>query len=409
MRTDRLSVEFPGSQGHTLAGRQDRPATRARATALFAHCFTCGKDLAAASRIAAALAARGIAVLRFDFTGLGHSEGEFANTNFSSNVDDLVAAAAYLRREHEAPSLLVGHSLGGTAVLAAASRIPEVRAVATIAAPADPAQIRHLLEEDWVEEIERSGQATVSIAGRTFQVQRQFLEDIEAQRLDAHIAGLGRALLVLHAPGDDIVGIGNASRIFLAARHPKSFVSLDDADHLLSRRRDAEYAAEVLAGWASRYLPPAESHFPRTDDQGEVVVSESGEGPYGQAIAAGPHLLRADEPESVGGRDTGPTPYGLLLASLGSCTAMTLRMYAERKGLPLEHVTVRLRHEKIHARDCETCESETGKIDRIDREIVLEGPLDEAQRARLLEIADRCPVHRTLHSEVVVSGQPAEA
>ncbi len=388
MRTDRLRVEFPGSQGHTLAGRLDRPATRARATALFAHCFTCGKDLAAASRIAAALAARGIAVLRFDFTGLGHSEGEFANTNFSSNVDDLVAAAAYLRREHEAPSLLVGHSLGGTAVLAAASRIPEVRAVATIAAPADPAQIRHLLEEDWVEEIERSGQATVSIAGRTFQVHRQFLEDIEAQRLDAHIAGLGRALLVLHAPGDDIVGIGNASRIFLAARHPKSFVSLDDADHLLSRRRDAEYASEVLAGWASRYLPPAESHFPRADDQGEVVVSESGEGPYGH---------------------TGPTPYGLLLASLGSCTTMTLRMYAERKGLPLEHVTVRLRHEKIHARDCETCESETGKIDRIDREIVLEGPLDEAQRARLLEIADRCPVHRTLHSEVVVSGQPAEA
>ncbi len=348
-------------------------------------------------------------MLRFDFTGLGHSEGEFANTNFSSNVDDLVAAAGFLRREHEAPSLLVGHSLGGAAVLAAASRIPEVRAVATIGAPADPAHVRHLLEEDQVEEVERSGQASVSIAGRTFRVQRQFLEDIADQRLDAHIAGLRRALLVLHAPGDEIVGIDNASRIFLAARHPKSFVSLDDADHLLTRRRDAEYAAEVLAGWAGRYLPETESHFPRADDQGEVVVSEAGEGPYGQAIAVGPHLLRADEPESVGGRDTGPTPYGLLLASLGSCTAITLRMYAERKDLPLEHVTVRLRHEKIHARDCEACESETGKIDVIDREVVLEGPLDPAQRARLLEIADRCPVHRTLHSEVVVRTQLAEA
>jgi putative redox protein len=400
-RTERY--EFSGALGHTLAARLDRPLDRPRAFALFAHCFTCSKDIAAASRIARALAGRDIAVLRFDFTGLGHSEGEFANTDFSSNVEDLVRAADALRNDHEAPRLLIGHSLGGAAVLAAASRIPEVAAVATIAAPADPNHVRGLLDSH-IDEIEQTGEAEVELAGRRFRIRKQFLEDIASSALEGKIRGLGRALLVMHAPNDRSVGIDNASRIFLAARHPKSFVSLDDADHLLTRREDAAYAAEVLAAWASRFLPA-----PAADDlvaaEGEALVSESGEGPFAQRIAIGPHRLRADEPSSVGGTETGPAPYDFLLAALGSCTSMTLRMYATRKKLPVEHIAVRLRHAKIHAEDCEACEIAEGRVDRIEREIEIRGDLTPDQRQRLLEIADKCPVHRTLHTEVAVDSR----
>lgn len=246
--------EFSGSGGHTLAARLDRPVGAPRAFALFAHCFTCSKDIAAASRIAHALSERGLAVLRFDFTGLGHSDGEFSNTNFSSNVEDLVLAADALRADHEAPRLIVGHSLGGAAVLAAACRMPEVTAVATIGAPADPNHIRRLFG-DRLDEIEAAGEAEVSLAGRHFRIQKQFLDDIAGQALEERIRDLGRALLVMHAPADQVVGIENASRIFQAARHPRSFVSLHDADHLLTRPEDAAYAAEVLAAWAGRYLP----------------------------------------------------------------------------------------------------------------------------------------------------------
>jgi putative redox protein len=401
-------VEFPGSQGERLAARLDRPAGPARAFALFAHCFTCSKDVAAASRISRALAERGIGVLRFDFTGLGSSGGEFENTDFSSNVGDVVRAADWLRSEHGAPALLVGHSLGGAAVLAAAARIPEAVAVATLGAPAEPAHVERLFAPAR-DEIEREGRARVSIAGREFTIRRELLEDLAAQRLEPALAGLRRALLVLHSPTDQIVGIENASRIFQAARHPKSFVSLDRADHLLSRREDAAYAADVIAAWASRYLPATELEAAPGAPQEGVVVEETGEGRFRQSVLAGPHRLVSDEPESMGGDDTGPTPYGLLLAALGACTSMTLRMYAERKGLPLERVRVRLRHEKIHASDCEQCETETGKLDRIDREIELTGDLDPAVRQRLVEIADRCPVHRTLHSELWIETRLAES
>lgn len=401
--------EFPGSTGHALAARLDLPSTQGppRAVALFAHCFTCGKDLHAASRVARGLADRGIAVLRFDFTGLGHSEGEFASTNFSSNVDDLIAAAAALRERLAAPALLIGHSLGGSAVLAAASRIPESVAVATIGAPASPDHVLRLFKGD-IARIEAEGEAEVDIAGRRFRIQQQFLEDIAERNLEREIGLLKRALLVLHSPIDTVVGIDDASRIFLAARHPKSFVSLDGADHLLSKPRDSAWVADLIASWAARFLPEVESRPEIRGEPGETVVSENGEGRFGNTITIGPHRLVADEPESVGGLDAGPTPYGLLLASLGSCTAMTLRMYAERKGLPLDHVSVRLRHEKTHARDCEECETDTGHIDHIDREITLTGTLDQAQRSRLLEIADRCPVHRTLHSEIWIESHLAK-
>lgn len=391
---------FTGGSGATLAARLDQPEGEPRAYALFAHCFTCSKDILAASKIAAGLAARGIATLRFDFTGLGHSDGEFANENFSSNVDDLVRAADFLRENFAAPAILIGHSLGGAAVLAAAGRIPEARAVATIAAPADPAHVvAHFSGAR--DEIERTGEAEVLLAGRPFRIQKQFLEDIEGRKLEAGIADLRKALLVFHAPRDATVGIDNASRIFLAAKHPKSFVSLDDADHLLSDPKDAAYVAEVLAAWAGHYLAPGEQAEQAPAPEGEVLVVEDGQGALSQRIQAGRHSLRADEPAPVGD-DRGPNPYDLLLAALGACTSMTVRMYANRKQWPLEKVSVRLQHGKVHAEDCADCETREGKVDEIERRIHFEGALDETQRQRLLEIAEKCPVHRTLHSEIKV-------
>jgi uncharacterized OsmC-like protein/alpha/beta superfamily hydrolase len=398
-------VEFEGSQGGLLAARLELPDGPPRAYALFAHCFTCSKDVFAAARIAGGLAESGIAVLRFDFTGLGASEGDFANTNFSSNVEDLLRAAAFLGERHEAPSLLVGHSLGGAAVLAAAGRIASVKAVATIAAPADPGHVAHLLAEARPE-IEAAGEAEVVLAGRSFRIRKQFLEDIEGQRLTDAIARLRKALLIFHAPRDEVVGIDNASAIFRAAKHPKSFVSLDGADHLLTWHEDARYVATVLAAWATRYLPDLKAaEAPREHDvvtHGNVLVRETGKGPFQQEVLAAGHRLLADEPVSVGGTDTGMSPYELLLASLGACTAMTIRMYADRKALPLDRVSVRLHHEKIHAEDCADCETREGRIDEIERTIELTGDLDDAQRQRLLEISEKCPVHRTLHSEIKI-------
>ncbi len=406
MRSEK--VAFAGSGGASLAGRLDLPDAQPRAFALFAHCFTCSKDVLAASRIANALTGFGIAVLRFDFTGLGGSGGDFANTNFTSNIADLVSAANYLRNTHTAPTILVGHSLGGTAVLAAAEHIPEVRAIATIGAPSDTEHLLQLLAESR-HEIEAAGEAEICLAARPFKIRRQFLDDITNQPQADRIRHLNAALLVMHSPTDETVGIDNARSIFDVARHPKSFVSLDGADHLLTRPADARFAASMLANWASRYLdedaapssaPPESSAIPGIE-QGQVVVSENGQGPYGQRITAGRHLLNADEPTPVG-HDTGPPPYDLLLAGLGACTSMTLRMYATRKEWPLESVTVSLRHSRIHATDCANCEAQTGQLDRVERTIRLTGDLDDEQHRRLLEIADRCPVHRTLHSEVDV-------
>jgi putative redox protein len=399
LRVDR--IEFAGATGARLAARLDRPATEPVAYALFAHCFTCSKDVFAASRIAQALAAHGIATLRFDFTGLGASEGEFANTNFSSNVGDLAAAAAHMRAHLAAPRLLIGHSLGGAAVLAAAGKVPEAAAVVTIAAPADPAHVRRLVAGS-VADIERDGKATVNLAGRTFTITRQFLDDIAAHPLREAIGGLRKALLVCHAPLDRVVDIGNASEIFGAAKHPKSFLSLDKADHLLTRREDAAYVADVIAAWASRYIGAESGAAPATAEEGAVTVVENGLGTLSQDVVVGRHLMHADEPTSAGGNDSGPTPYQLLSAALGACTSMTLRLYANHKKWPLERVSVMVRHDKIHAADCAECETREGKVDSFAREVELTGPLDATQRTRLLEIADKCPVHRTLHAEIEI-------
>ncbi|MCS4201085.1 bifunctional alpha/beta hydrolase/OsmC family protein [Salinibacter ruber] len=391
-------IRFENADGNALAARLDRPDGESPcAFALFAHCFTCSKDLRAAGAISRALTRHGIAVLRFDFTGLGESEGEFADTNFSSNVEDLIAAADYLSEHYEAPRILVGHSLGGAAVLQAAQRLDSVQAVSTIGAPYDPEHVTQHLQ-DAVEDIEEKGEARVQLAGRTFTIRKQFLDDLAATKMETTIRTLGRALLIFHSPVDQTVGANNAAKIFQAAKHPKSFVSLDDADHLLTDRSDAEYLGVVLGAWAEKYVDRSVSE-PDTPDEDVVTRTE---GTYRTAIQAGRHALVGDEPESVGGDDDGPTPYGFLLSALGSCTGMTLRMYADRKEWPLDETIVRLSHEKVHAEDCENCDTEQGQVDRIAREIEIRGRLSDDQRERLFEIANKCPVHRTLLGDVDV-------
>jgi len=400
MTTER--IDFPGHNRDLLAARLDLPKGRVLATAIFAHCFTCSKDIPAARRIAERLTMIGIAVLRFDFTGLGHSDGEFANTTFTSNVDDLLAAANYLKERDMAPSLIIGHSLGGAAVLKAAGDIESIRAVVTIGAPADPAHVAHNFGSA-TKTIREKGEAKISLAGRPFTIKRAFLDDITEAELKPAIANLRRALLVLHAPGDLTVGIENASEIFMAAKHPKSFVTLDDADHLISRPEDAEYAADVIAAWSARYLELRKPPAPIGAPEGIVRSTESDPNSYLQDIQAGPNVhVLADEPEALGGTGLGMTPYQFLSAGLGACTSMTIRMYAKRKKWPLTGVSVDVTHDKIHASDCSHCETTDGKIDQFKRIIRLDGELDEAQRARLMEIADRCPVHRSLEGEIDV-------
>ena len=399
-------IEFPGSQG-LLAGRLDQPSGKARAHALFAHCFTCTKDILSARRIAETLVEAGIAVLRFDFSGLGHSEGDFANSNFTSNVADLVHAADFMRDQGRPIDLLIGHSLGGTAVLEAAGQVAEAKAVATIGAPFDPGHVAHHFEGH-IHEIEQDGEAEVELSGRRFRVKKQFLDDIRSQALADAVGHLRKALLVLHAPLDETVSVGNANEIFTVAKHPKSFISLDNADHLLRRRADAVYAGHAIATWASRYLDllPAEPPRTRLQTQPEdTLVVEWRDGKFAQHINAGGHVLRADEPTAIGGDNSGPSPYDLLLAGLGACTAMTLRMYAEHKKIPLKQAAIRLSHSKQHAQDCADCVDKTAKLDVIEREIELQGDLDADTRARLLEIADKCPVHRTLTGHIRIDSK----
>ena len=396
------NVSFTNQDGEALAGILDVPAGNPIAYALFAHCFTCSKNLKAATNIARSLTEAGIAVLRFDFTGLGQSEGDFADTSFSSNVEDLKAAAMWLEAKHAAPSLMVGHSLGGTAVLQAAPDLPAVTAVATIGSPAAPSHLAHMFK-DAEAALREQGEAEVNLGGRPFRVKEQFLDDLERHDLPGAVAQLRKALLVMHAPLDSVVEVDNASALFVAAKHPKSFISLDSADHLLSKEEDSRYAGAVLAQWAKRYLP---AHDDAVDDDltaaaGEVVA-QTYQDSFRTEVKAGAHSLIADEPTSVGGTDSGPTPYDLLSAALAACTTMTLKMYAAHKKIELESATVSVKHGKVHAEDCADCESSSGKVDEFQRVLTLKGDLTEAQQQRMLEIADRCPVHKTLHTETKV-------
>jgi putative redox protein len=395
-----LRVDFDNEAGERLSGILDLPAATVQAYALFAHCFTCSKNLKAATNISRALTDAGIAVLRFDFTGLGQSEGEFSDTNFSSNVSDLLAAVAFLDTNYAAPAILLGHSLGGTAVLQAAENIPSAVAVATIGSPSEPSHVARMFASAR-DDLDEKGFAEVSLGGRPFTVRQQFLEDLQLHDLPQTIGALRKALLIMHAPLDDVVEVDNAGALFAAAKHPKSFVSLDKADHLLSHSEDSLYAGRVLAAWASRYLPVAEDTAALVAGTGEVVARSYIDS-FRTDVRAGKHHLVADEPTSVGGTDQGPTPYDLLAAALATCTTMTLKMYASFKKLGLRSTTVRVSHDKIHAEDCADCESTTGKIDEFRRELSFDGELSEKEIARLLEIADRCPVHKTLHGEIKV-------
>jgi putative redox protein len=394
------TFDFHNAQGDKLSGRLDRSDGEPHAFALFAHCFTCDKTAKAAVRISRALAEQGVAVLRFDFTGLGDSEGEFSRSGFSANVNDLVSAANCMREKGCAPQLLIGHSLGGAAMLAAASRIPESKAVATLNAPGEPAHVLHLLKDN-LEAIERDGQAKVSIGGRPFVVRRDFVDDARGHMLKDAIGKLGRALLVMHSPIDQVVGVENAAEIFTAAKHPKSFVSLDNADHLLTRAEDADYAARVIAVWASRYVGLRGQPAPSPSD-GSVLVEDTGAGRFQVQVNAHGTQFLSDEPVEVGGLGMGPSPYELVAAGLGACTAMTLKLYAENKGWPLKHVRVAVRHDKVQGQT---------PVDQFSRRIAVEG-VDAEQAARLIEIAGKCPVHRTLEagSKVVTTAvAPAAA
>lgn len=391
---------FQNREGHQLSGRLELPANRhPHNYVLFAHCFTCNKNLSAVRNISRALTSQGFGVFRFDFTGLGESEGDFADTNFSGNVDDLVIAAEFLAKEYEAPTVLVGHSLGGAAVLFAASKLPEVKAVATIGAPSDPEHVTHLLKSS-INEINQNGKAIVNLSGRDFTIKKQFIDDLKSKSLPSIISDFGKALLVMHSPQDLTVGIKNAEQIYHAAKHPKSFVSLDGADHLLMRKEDSNYVGQVIAGWSSRYLETSETGLLKTNH--EVVASLNTEDGFTTNMKVGDHFITADEPESVGGNNFGPNPYELVSAGLSACTAMTIQMYVKRKGWDLQNVEVHTSYSKQHALDCENCEDPNAKIDVFDREIKLTGSLDEKQINRILQIADKCPVHRTLHSETEV-------
>lgn len=394
-----IRINFQNQQNITLAANLELPVDRNPiAYCVFAHCFTCSKDFTATANISRALTSSGIAVLRFDFTGLGRSKGEFADSNFTTNIEDLVSAAQFLTENYKAPQIIVGHSLGGTAVLQVASQLPSVKAVVTIGSPAEATHVQHMLT-DSLEEINKSGVANVNLGGRPFTIKKQFVDDLSKSNLEDQVANIRKALLFMHSPQDKIVGIENASKLYMAAHHPKSFVSLDGADHLLMKKEDSWYVGNVIAQWAVRYITNEAEELLITDMQAVVSTGEQG---YTTLIRVGDHNLIADEPESAGGNNLGPTPYDLLVSALGACTSITLRMYADRKKWSLEEVRVHLDHSKTYAQDSTNVNNQSSKIDLIERQVELIGNLDQEQRQRLLEIADKCPVHKTLHNQIEV-------
>ena len=393
-------VSFKNKNNEDLAGRIELPKNRKPHNfVLFAHCFTCNKNFNSVRIIGRALTDAGFGVLRFDFTGLGESKGDFENTNFSGNVDDLVVAASYLKENFMAPTLLIGHSLGGAAAIFAAAQIPSIKAVAVINSPSDPAHVRQLLKSS-TSEIMHTGKAVVNLGGSDFTIKKQFLDDLENKPLTEVVNHFKKALLILHTPQDTVVNIKNAEEIFKAARHPKSFVSLDGADHLLSKKEDAAYVGKVISVWASRYLIVSDKE--EISSSKEVVASLDSEDNFTTYMKSGDHYFVADEPISFGGNNFGPSPYQYVSAALAACTAMTIQMYARRKEWKVENVTVRVNHSRDHAADCKNCDDESPKIDILTREISFDGSLSVDKKNRLLEIADRCPVHRTLQGKIQI-------
>ena len=393
-------ITFQNNEGQLLSGRIELPATQQPHNfVIFAHCFTCTKNLSAVKNISRALTSQGFGVLRFDFTGLGESDGDFEDTNFSGNVEDLVSASKFLETNFMAPSLIIGHSLGGAASIFAASQIDSIKAVATVGAPSNPKHVQNLLRSS-IEDIKNNGKAVVNLSGRDFTIKKQFLDDLESQSLPEIAKHLKKALLVMHSPQDTTVNIKNAEDIYKSARHPKSFISLDGADHLLSNKQDSIYAGDIIASWAKRYVNFTNEQQLKTKHQ--VVASLDAEDGFTTQMKVGNHIMIADEPTSYGGNDFGPSPYELVSAGLSACTAMTIQMYAKRKGWLINNVEVHTSYDKTHAEDCENCDENSAKIDTFNREVKLDSNLDEKQIKRILQIADKCPVHKTLHSETQV-------
>lgn len=392
-------MNFSNMDGLELSARLYLPLDeQPRFYAIFAHCFTCSKNFKAVSNISNTLSQLGVAVLSFDFTGLGNSEGDFEDTGFSSNVDDLIAAANFLEKNYEAPKLLIGHSLGGSAVIFAAAELDYVEAVVTIGSPANPKHVKKLFESD-IETIKKVGSAKVNIGGRSFRIKKDFVDDLESKNLPEFISEIRKSFLFLHSPQDSIVDISNAAELFQSAYHPKSFVSLDGADHLLSDDKESQYVGELISTWSKKYLPVEISE---NDIRGhQVKVRLFGES-YTSEVKTPYHHLLADEPKDVGGANLGPTPYDLLMASLGACTVMTLKMYTQRKGWDLKEIIVYLDHDKVHKEDSEDFEKKGSKVSRFTRSLEIKGDLTEEMKEKLLEIADKCPVHRTLHEDIII-------
>lgn len=393
-------ITFKNKGNEELVGRLELPVDQlAHNFAIFAHCFTCNKNFSAVRNISRALTEKGIGVLRFDFTGLGESDGDFADTNFSGNVEDLISAAEFLEENYKSPSLIIGHSLGGAAAIFAAEMIGSIKAVATIAAPSNPEHVKHLLHSN-LNKIKAEGKAVVNIGGRDFTIKKQFLEDIESKSLPDVAKNLTRGIIIMHSPQDLIVDIKNAEDIYKAAKHPKSFVSLDGSDHLLTNKKDSSYAGNVIASWAQRFIEIPDKESIQSNHQ--VVASLDYEEGFTTQMKLGRHSITADEPIDFGGNDFGPTPYELVSAGLSACTAMTIQMYAKRKKWQVDNVEVHTNYSKKHAEDCEACESPDAKIDTFSREIKFIGNLDDTQIKKLLEIADKCPVHKTLSSKIKI-------
>ena len=401
-----MKFDFKNQHNEILSGRIEMPHGKIRAFAIFAHCFTCTKNISAATTIAKSLSLKGIAVLRFDFTGLGNSSGDFSNTNFSSNVEDLISAFNALKEEYQTPSILIGHSLGGAAVLKASMRLEEIKSVITIGAPSCTGHVSHLFDRD-IEKIESDGEATVNLAGRKFNIKKQFLDNLRESEVLNGLSKLKKSFLVIHSPLDDTVSVDHAAKIFQALKHPKSFVSLDKADHLLTRKEDAIYIAKLISTWVMKYLPEdkiEDIKKPKVADNEILVVADMGK-KFTQNVYSKDHHIIVDEPVSYKGDNLGLTPYGQVLAGLGACTAMTVRMYAERKQIVLRSIEVRLSHNKVYAADCDDCETTDGKIDEITKFIKIDGDLTEAQLNRMYEIAERCPVNRTLQAEIKIRSE----
>lgn len=398
----RIRLNIQNSKGHKLQAFLELPADqKPQHFAIFAHCFTCSSALGAARNISRSLTGHGFGVVRFDFTGLGRSEGEFADSHFSANVEDLLAVNNYLIENYQAPSLLVGHSLGGAAVIVAASKLENIKAVATVGAPATVSHVMHLFSHG-IENVKQKGEVEVNIGGRPFKIDEAFVADFGKTDLPDITKNLRKPILIMHAPFDAIVSIENAHQLYKDAHHPKSFVSLDDADHLLTKSKDSLYVGNMIGTWVQRYFEPKDNSILQT--KGEQLVAHLNvlEDKFTTSIQTKKHHFIADEPESVGGSDFGPSPYDFLSAGLAACTVMTLKMYAQRKKWDLQEVYVYITYSKKHSDDLMLDLEKPLQVDHLQKRLKFIGDLDEKQKARLKEIASKCPVHKTLITHTVI-------